>query len=75
MNFLTSPILLGLASVTFMTTNLCFFSQTFYFVLGYSELTNNAVKDSGAQQRDSAIHTHISILQTPLPREYRYNCG
>ena len=39
-----------------------------YFVLGYSQFTNNVVIISGEQQRDSAIHIHVSILfQTPLP--------
>ena len=38
------------------------------FVLGYSQLTNNVVIVLGEQQRDSAVHIHVSILpQTPLP--------
>ena len=32
-----------------------------HFVLRYSQLTNNVVTVSGEQQRDSAIHIHISI--------------
>ena len=40
----------------------------FYFVLRYSRLINNVVIVSGEQQKDSAIHTHVSILPpTPLP--------
>jgi len=36
--------------------------------LGYSRLTTNAGIVSGEQQKDSAIHTHESILpQTPFP--------
>ena len=47
----------------------CFFKLlTFYFVLGYSQLTTDAGIVSGEQQRDSAIHIHESILpQTPFP--------
>ena len=38
-----------------------------YFVLGYKQLTNNVVIFSGEQQRDTAIHVHVSLLsQTPL---------
>ena len=45
-----------------------FFKKTFYFALGYSRLTNNAVTVSGEQWRDSAIHIHVPILpQTPIP--------
>ena len=45
-----------------------------HFVLGYSQLTNNVVTVSGEQQRDSAIHIHISILpQTPLPFRMPHN--
>ena len=41
---------------------------TFYFVLGYSQLTNNVVLASCDQLRDSAIHIHVSIPpQIPLP--------
>ena len=39
-----------------------------YFVLEYRQLTNNVVRVSGRQKKDSAIHIHVSILpQTPLP--------
>ena len=45
-----------------------FFFLTFYFVLGYSRLTNNVVIVSSEQQRDSAINRHVSIVpQAPLP--------
>jgi len=38
------------------------------------QLINNVVIVSGAQQRDSAIHIHISILfQTPLPPRLPHN--
>ena len=33
-----------------------------YFVLGYSQLTNHVVIFSGEQQRDTAIHIHVSLL-------------
>ena len=46
---------------------LLIFFFTFYFVLGYSELTKNVIV-TDEQQRDSVIHVHVSILpQTPLP--------
>ena len=42
--------------------------KIFYFVLEYSQFTNNVVIVSGEQRRDSAIQIHVSILpQTPLP--------
>ena len=38
------------------------------------QLINNVVIVSGAQQRDSAIHIHVSILfQTPLPPRLPHN--
>lgn len=44
------------------------FLLNFLCILGYSRLTNNVVIFSSEQGRDSAIHTHTSILpQTPLP--------
>ena len=47
---------------------------TFYFVLGYSWLTNNIVTVSGEQWRDSAIHIQVSILpRTPLPSRLPHN--
>ena len=47
---------------------------SFYFVLGYSQLTNNVVIISGEQQRDSAIHIHVSTLpQTPLLSRLPHN--
>ena len=37
-------------------------------------MVNNAAIVSGRQQRDSAIHTHVSILpQTPLPSRLPHN--
>ena len=43
-----------------------FLEKTFYFVLEYSQLTNNIVIASAEQGRDSAIHVPVSILpQTP----------
>ena len=49
------------------------FFLTFYFVLRCSQLTNNAIA-SGEQQRDSAIHIHVSILpQPPLPFRLPHN--
>ena len=45
-----------------------FFFFKFYFVLGYSQLTNDVVIVSGEQWRDSAICIHVFILcHTPLP--------
>ena len=45
-----------------------------YFVLGYPQFTNNVVIVPGGQQRDSAIHTHVSVLfQTPLPSRLPHN--
>ena len=42
--------------------------KNFYFVLGYSQLTHNAVIVLGEQRKDSAMHRHVSILpQTPFP--------
>ena len=50
------------------------FLKMFYFVLRYREPTNNVVIVSGGQQRDSAIHIHVSILsQTPLPSRLPHN--
>lgn len=52
-----------------------FFLFVFYllFYLGV-ELINNAVIVSGGQQRDSAKHTHVSILpQSPLPSQLPQN--
>ena len=43
------------------------FLKIFNFALEYSRLTNNAVMVSGEQQRDSAIHTHASILPPNSP--------
>ena len=38
------------------------------------QLINNVVTVSSEQRRDSAIHTHVSILaQTPLPSRLPYN--
>ena len=46
----------------------------FYFILGYSHLTNGVVIVSGEQGRDSAIHIHVSFLpQTPLPSRLPHN--
>ena len=46
----------------------------FYFVLGYSRLTNNVVIVWGEQRRDSAIHTHVSILPSaPFPSRLPHN--
>ena len=43
------------------------FYLNFVFYIGVSPM-NNIVIVSGKQQRDSAIHMHVSILpQTPLP--------
>ena len=50
------------------------FRLTFYFVLGWSQFTNNEVTVSGEQWMDSAMHTHGSILpQTPLPPRLPHN--
>ena len=38
------------------------FFKTFYFVLGYSWLTNNVVRVLGVQQRASVIHKHVPFL-------------
>ena len=64
-SFLSSPDGTSTGSV------FCFFLppqiKTFYFALRYSQLTM-LWKPQGGQKRDSAIHTHVSILpQTPLP--------
>ena len=46
----------------------------FFFVLGYSQLTNNVVIGPGEQRRDSAIHIHVSVLpQNPLPPRLLHN--
>ena len=59
------PISLRLKSVLFLT---------FYFVLGYNQLTDNLVIVSGEQQRNSAKHIHVSILpQTSLLKETTHN--
>ena len=45
-----------------------------FFVLGYSQLTNNVVIVSSEKRRDSAIYIHVSTLsQTPLPSRLPYN--
>jgi len=45
----------------------------FLFYIGV-ELINNVVIVSGEQWRDSAIHTHVSILpQSPLPSRLPHN--
>lgn len=52
----------------------CFEHLNFYSVLGYSQLTNNAVMVPGEQQRDSAISIHVSILrQMTLPTGLLHN--
>ena len=39
-------------------------------------MINNVVTVSGAQQRNSAVHMHVSILpQTPLPSRLPHNIG
>ena len=49
------------------------FFLIFYFVLTCSQLTNNVIA-SGEQQRDSAIHIHVSILpRPPLPFRLPHN--
>ena len=49
----------------------CF--SRFLFCIG-AQLINNAVVVSGEQQRDSTIHTHVSILpQTPLLSRLPHN--
>ena len=51
-----------------------YFSLDFYFVLGYSLLTNNVVIVSSEQLRDSAIRIHVPILpQTPLSSSLPHN--
>ena len=54
--------------------NVCIFIFfTFYFVLEYSQLTMLVIV-TGGQQRDSAIHIHVSFLpQTPLPSRLTHN--
>ena len=48
--------------------------KTFYFVLMYSQLPSNVVVVSSEQQRDSAIHIHVSILpKTSLPSRLPHN--
>ena len=70
---LCSPLLL--LPQCLMIRSCCLsFLKTFYFVLGYSWLTNNVVIVSGEQRRDSAICIHVSILpQTPLPSRLPHN--
>ena len=57
-----------------MHWKLCLF-LTFYFILEYIRWTiNNVVRGSGAQQRNPAIHIHVSVLpQTSLPSRLPYN--
>ena len=44
-----------------------FLKKAFCFVLGYRQVTSKVIT-SGEQQKDSAIHIHVSILpQTLLP--------
>jgi len=60
-------------SLTLLFIHPHFFFWTFYFVQGVWSI-NNVVIVSGGQQRDSAIHIHVSILpQTPLPSRLPYN--
>ena len=48
--------------------------KTFYLFCTVVQPINNVVLVSGEQQRDSAIHTHVSILlQTPLPSRLPQN--
>ena len=49
-------------------------NKLFILLLGCSQLTNNALTVSGEQQKDSAIHIHISIFpQIPLPSNITYS--
>ena len=52
----------SLCPISFLFFLLCklLFFKTFYFVLGYSSLTNNVVIVLDEQQRDSAVHIHVS---------------
>ena len=44
-----------------------FLEKIFYFILGYSLLTNNVMSVLSEERRDSAIHIHASILPSPTP--------
>ena len=49
-----------------------FFKNILFYI--EVQLTNNVVVVSGAQQSDSAIHIHVSILpQTPCPSRLSHN--
>ena len=50
-----------IANNIFLMERTCLIFLTFYFVLGYSQLTNNVEKVSGEQWRDSAIHLQVSM--------------
>ena len=56
-------------------TSLIFFFLTLnLFCFGVQALLYNVVIVSGGQQRDSAIHIHVSVLpQTPLPSRLPHN--
>ena len=52
-----------------------FFFFNFLSYIGVQSI-NNIVIVSGGQQRDSAIHIHVSILpQTPFPSRLPHNIG
>ena len=65
---------LKIKKITFRNhTEKILFFKSFLFYIGV-KLNNNVVIVSGEQQRDSAIHTHVSILpQTPLPSRLPHN--
>ena len=72
--FLCFLLWLNFCQSSFHKMSLLFLKKTFNFVLGYSWLMNNVVIVSGEQQKDSAIHTHASILpQTPRPSRLSRN--
>ena len=64
----------GMRCIPISPSNTCILFLTFYFVLGYSLLTNNIVIVLSEQQRNSAIHIHVSVLpQVPLPARLPQN--
>ena len=62
----TLKVILLIESYQFIFLNFLIFFFTFLFYIEVKQI-NNVVIASGGQQRDSAIHIHVSILpQTPL---------
>ena len=71
--FYTFPLTFFLLFFFFQTLNSLFCIGVFYWSICIGVI-NNVVVVSGEQQRDSAIHIHVSVLpQTPLPSRLLHN--